>query len=151
MGFLTSFILISVLGFFAHPIIKKRRPENKSFAGYYSALVIGGFFILDILIYMGALDWFWNNLSELPWITIDSGKDFMWNSFLWLGIDFNVPYASAGLGSIAFVLFLSYTPWYVFWKDGSRMLFGQKKYQEGYWWALAPIKKPKKPKNERND
>lgn len=148
MGFIVTYILIAILGLFAHPIIRKRRPGNKSFAGYYSALVIGGFFILDILIYAGAFNWFWDLISNLPWITIDNGQDFMWNSFLWLGVDFNVPYTSAGLHSIAVVLFLSYTPWYVFWKDGSRMLFGQKSYQEGYWWALAPIKKPKHDKKE---
>lgn len=151
MGFITSYFIVCFLGLFAHPLIKKQRAKgNKAFAMTFSVGVTFGMLMLDVLIYIGVLNFLWSALSDtIPWIDIANGRDFMWNSFSLIGIDFGVDYMSTSLDSIAFVLFMSYIPWFVMQKDGSKMLFGQKNYQEGYMWALTPIKKPKDYKNKK--
>lgn len=135
MGFLEAYILISVLGLFSHKIIKnKRKKGNKGFAAWFSVLVIGFPLLLGILIYIGAFN---SLFGLLPSLGVANGKDFMFNYFLIFRVG-AIPVDYSGLNMIAVILFLSYVPWYVYMKDGSRMLFGQKTYQSGYLWAFLP-------------
>ncbi|MBD3351801.1 MAG: hypothetical protein GF364_09980 [Candidatus Lokiarchaeota archaeon] len=150
MGFIESYIIIFFLGFSCHFFVKNKRPANKELVAWWSALSILIPLLIDVLIYVGAFNWLWNALSNaIPWYSVENGKDFMFNIFLGFRIG-NIPTDSSGLNAIATVFFLSYTAWFVFAKDGSRMLYGQKAYQEGYWWALSPIRKPKDWKEEAN-
>jgi hypothetical protein len=145
VGFLTSYIIITILGVLSHKLYHTIRPNHKGFIAYYSFFSIFGILLIDVLIYLGVFDFILPMLNQLPWIAADpipDGKDLMWNSLRLIGINFNIIHQS-GLNSIAVVLFLSYAPWFSMMKDGSRMLFGQKSYQEGYSWALKPLKKPK--------
>jgi hypothetical protein len=136
MGFLEAYILISVLGLFSHKIIRKYRPKNKAMAAYYSVLAFGIPLFIGIMLYVGTFNWMF------PISGFESGKDYMFNGFLIFRVG-SIPMSSSGLGLVAAILFLSYIPWYVYIKDGSRMLFGQKSYQSGYWWAFKPNKVPK--------
>ena len=100
--------------------------------------------LLDTLIYFGVLDFVFPILNQLPWVDIENGADFMWNSFQLLGVDWNINYHDPGLFWIAIVLILSYPMWYKFFSNGSRMLFGgNKPYHVGAWYLFAPTKKPK--------
>jgi len=146
MGFITTYILLTILGYISHIFYHKYGlAKGKTvWIAYYSMGVVGGLLLLDILIYIGILDFLFPILNQLPWVSIDNGKDFMWNSFQLIGIDFGIAYSIPGMNSLAIIFFLSYVPWYVFGKINSKMMFGgNRSYEEGYWWALGPTKKPK--------
>ncbi len=147
MGFFTTFIIITILAYFSHRWYHKYglKKGHTAWIAYYSILVCGGLLLLDILIYLGVFDFVFPLLNNLPWVNIDNGKDFMWNSFQLLGIDFGINYNDPGLTSIAVLLFISYPSWYIISKFQSRMIWGgHKKYEEGLWWAIGPTKAPKK-------
>ena len=106
-------------------------------------LVVAGLMAIDIAIYVGVFDFVFPFLNNIPCVQIDNGRDFMWNSFQLLGVDFGVTYSDPGLNSIAVLLFLSYPTWFSFTKLQSRMMFGgHKSFEEGYMWALGRTKKP---------
>ena len=147
MGFITTYILLTFLGYVSHIFYHKYGlPKGKTaWIAYYSMLTVGGLLLLDILIYIGILDFIFPVLNNIPWVSIDNGKDFMWNSFQFIGIDFGIIYTNPGMNSLAVIFFLSYVPWYVFGKLNSKIMFGgSRRYEEGFWWALGPTKKPKK-------
>ncbi|MHA1490773.1 MAG: hypothetical protein ACTSRI_14085 [Promethearchaeota archaeon] len=150
MGFFTSFIIICFLGFFSHLWYHKYGLSKGHLAwiSYYTLFVIAGFLILDVLIYIGALDFIFPFLNQLvPWLNIDNGKDFMWNSFQIFGLDWNVNYNDPNLKFIALLLFLSYPMWYFSFKDFSRKLFGgnrNRPFEKGLWYLFARVKKAKK-------
>ena len=152
MGFITTYVILSILGLFASSVIKKYKKNHKGISAYYTVLAISILLILDILIYFGALDILWNIIStNIWWINIDCGRDFMWNSFLWTSLDFGIDYTNVGLNSLALILFVSYIPWFTYAKNWSRMLFGNKPYQKGFWWILTPVKKPKDYKKKKKN
>jgi hypothetical protein len=145
MGFLGSFLLICLLGFFSHLWYHKYGLSKGKLAWifYFSVVSVGSILIFNILVYIGSFDFIFPLLNKIPWIIIDSGKDFMWNSLHLIGIDWNIDYNNNGLDFIALILFLSYTPWYMAFKDFSRKFFGgNKPYEKGLWYLLAPTKKP---------
>ncbi|MHA1896046.1 MAG: hypothetical protein ACTSU2_01510 [Promethearchaeota archaeon] len=149
MGFICSYIFIGIMGSLAHRINRNIQKKHKAFIAYYSFLIVAIPLILDILIYIGSLDFIWKYVNQLPWLVSDpiqNGQDFMWNAFRIFGLNLKVQHTS-GLDAIAVILFLSYPAWYISAKDGSRMFFGQKSYERGYLWVLEPPKKPKQQKN----
>ncbi|MHA1149395.1 MAG: hypothetical protein ACTSR8_14255 [Promethearchaeota archaeon] len=146
MGFITTIIIIYLLATFSHRWYHKYglKKQNIAWIAYFGIVVVLGFLILDVLIYIGLFNFIFPLLNTLPWVDIENGRDFMWNSFQLFGIDFGLNYNDPGLIPIAILLFLSYLPWYVYAKLLSKILFGgHNSYEEGYWWALAPTKKPK--------
>jgi hypothetical protein len=148
MGFFAAFILIAVLGIYSHYFYHKfgLPKHHLAWIFYYSVIIVGGLMLMGILFYVGVFD---NNLisvfNQIPWVDIENGKDYMWNSFQLLGIDWGIDYSGTGLGAMAFLLFLSYPSWYMAFKLISKYIFGGNKvYQEGLWYVFAPTKKPKK-------
>ncbi len=146
MGFVTSFIIIIIAGFWSYYLYHKfgLSKDHKAWLAYYAIFIVGGLMVLDLLIYIGALDFVFPILNQLSWVEIENGKDFMWNSFQLLGVEWGIDYKDSGLNFIAIVLILSYPMWFKFWSNGSRMLFGgNKPYQVGLWYLLQPTKNPK--------
>ncbi|TXT53278.1 MAG: membrane protein of unknown function [Promethearchaeota archaeon] len=146
MGFFISFLFISFLGFFSHHWYHKYGLSKGKLAWifYFGVISIGGLLIFNILLYVGIFNFLVPFLNIFPWISIDSGKDLMWNSFLLVGFDWNINYNDNGLDVIAILLFFSYPMWYMAFKDFSRKFFGgNKPYEKGLWYLLAPTKKPK--------
>jgi hypothetical protein len=146
MGFVSSFIIISLLGLFSHYLYHKFGLKNRHLAWifYYSSFVVIGFLILDISFYIGLLDLLITLFNKAPWVEIENGKDFMWNSFQFFGIDWNINFNDSNLNFIAIILFLSYPLWFLSFKDLSRKLFGgNKPYERGLFYFLSRTKKPK--------
>ena len=146
MGFITSFIIISFAGFFAYHLYHRfgLSKGHKAWLAWYAILIVGGLMLLDFLIYLEILNFIFPLLNQLPWVNIESGKDFMWNSFQLLGIDWDINYNDPGLNFIAFFMILFYPMWFKFFSNGSRMLFGgNKPHQVGLWYLFEPTKKPK--------
>lgn len=147
MGFFTTYIIIGFLGYFSHKWYHKYglRKGHVAWIAWYSMIVVTGFLVYDFLMYFGMFDTtIIPLLNMIPWVNIDNGLDYMWNSFQLFGIDFNIPYDSPGLLSIGILLFLSYLPWYLYFKLLSRQMFGgNKRFEEGLWWFMGPTKKPK--------
>lgn len=146
MGFVTSFILISIAGFWSYYLYHRyAAPKgHKAFLAWYAFIIVAGLMILDILIYVGIFDFVFPILNQLPWVHVDNGKDFMWNSFISIGIDWGIDYTDRGLNFIAVFLLLSYPMWFKFWSNGSQILFGGiKPHYQGMWYLLQPTRKPK--------
>lgn len=149
MGFITTFIILAVLGEFSHLWYHKYglKKDHIAWIAWYSMIVVMGFLIFDFLMYIGLFDTtFIPLINQIPWLVdnIENGRDFMWNSFQLIGIDLGIPYDTPGLISIAFIIFFCYLPWYLYWKLLSRQMWGGKgKHEEGLAWFLAPTKKPK--------
>ena len=146
MGFVLSFLIISALGFFSHFWYHKYgiKKGHLAWIFYYGFFVINGFLVLNVLIYTGFLDFIFPLFNNLPWVDIDCGRDFMWNSFHLLGFDWGINYKESNLDYIAILIFMSYPMWYLFFSNISRKFFGgNKPHEEGYWGVLKPIKKPK--------
>jgi len=149
MGFFTSFLIICVLGLFSHHWYHKHGLSKGHLAwiSYYTLLVIGGFLILDILIYVGVFNAFFQAINSIiPWITIENGKDYMWNSFKIIGIDWNINHEDNNLKYIAVLLFISYPTWFFAFKDISRKWFGgnrNRPHEKGLWYLFSSNKSPK--------
>ncbi|MHA1283590.1 MAG: hypothetical protein ACTSQP_13910 [Promethearchaeota archaeon] len=146
MGFITSLLIIAVCGFFSYLLYHKfgLSKGHNAWIAWYAIIIVGGLMILDVLIYFGFLDFIFSYLNILPWVNIDNGQDFMWNSFILLGIDWGINYKDPSLIPIAIFLWVSYPMWFKWFSNGSRMLFGSKAYQRGIWYLLEPTRKPKK-------
>lgn len=147
MGFVTSFLLICFFGFWAYWFYHKVGipKDHQAFVAWYAIIIVGGLMLIDILIYVGIFDFVFPYLNALSWINIESGKDFMWNSFQLIGIDFGINYKDASLNWIAMMIFLSYPMWFKFMSNGSRMLWGgNQPYYVGAWYLFEPTKTPEK-------
>ncbi len=145
MGFATSFLIIIFCAFWSYHLYHRYGLPKGHIAwiAWYAIIVVGGLMILDFIIYIGLLDFVFPILNQLPWVNIDNGVDFMWNSFQLIGIDWGIDYTQPGLSWLAIMLFFTYPMWFKFFSNGSRMLFGGKPYQLGIWYMIEPTRKPK--------
>ncbi len=146
MGFWDSFIILFVLGFFSHYfyIQKDKKKNNRAWVAHYSLVVVLVVLIYSFCMYVGWMDWLLDIYNKIPWIASDpfvSGKDYMWNSFRFIGANPNIT-STLDLDSIAALLFLCYIPVYGFAKWLSESLFGRFSNEKGLLWALLPVKKP---------
>ncbi|MHA1730911.1 MAG: hypothetical protein ACTSU5_03165 [Promethearchaeota archaeon] len=141
MGFVTQCILMFLLGTFnAWLYSRKLRARNKDWSAFLWLISNIGMWTWGILLYLDVIP-IANLVNWIPWVNVADGKDWMWNSFQLVGVDFGIVHQT-GMDSLAVIIFLSYPCWYLFGGDGGRMLFGKRTYEEGYWWAIAPLKKP---------
>jgi hypothetical protein len=129
-------------GFFGAKLYsQKLRKKDHAWSSYLWVICNIGMWLWGILMYLNIIP-IAALVNWLPWVHVLNGQDWMWNSFQLLGVHFGIQH-TPGMNSLAVVFFLSYPMWYLFGMDGGRMLYGRKTYEEGYWWALAPLKKPK--------
>ncbi|MHA1147621.1 MAG: hypothetical protein ACTSR8_05200 [Promethearchaeota archaeon] len=146
MGFASSFIIICFAGFWSYALYHRYglSKGHRLWLAYYAIFIVGGLMAFDTLMLFGLLDFIFPFLNQIPWVDIENGSDFTWNSFQLLGIDWNINYNDPGLFWIALMIILSYPMWFKFFSNGSSMFFGgPKPYQVGTWYLLAPTKKPK--------
>ncbi|HMF32750.1 MAG TPA: hypothetical protein VKK79_15100 [Candidatus Lokiarchaeia archaeon] len=147
MGFIDQCIGEILLGiFFAWAYARKLRKRNKDWSAFLWMIAVLGMWAWGILVYMDVIP-IKVLVGWIPWVrwtpgATDYGKDWMWNCFQLLGAQIGVVY-DPGLNSIAVILFIAYPMFYSFGGDGGRMLYGRKTYEGGYWWAMAPLRKPK--------
>ncbi|MBD3350210.1 MAG: hypothetical protein GF364_01865 [Candidatus Lokiarchaeota archaeon] len=144
MGFFTAYIVLSILGLFSHYfyVYKGKRAENRAWVSYYGMIVVGLTLIFGILMYLDVLSFILDILNKIPWIQADpfqNGADYMWNSFRLIGINPNVV-PEPQLHYIAALLFLTYTPTYLFAKMVSQGFFGRYIHEGGYVWGFLPRK-----------
>ncbi|HUY00193.1 MAG TPA: hypothetical protein VMV49_11600 [Candidatus Deferrimicrobium sp.] len=147
MGFIDSIILLILFGWLSSLLYRKYlRKRNKDWLVFLGILILLGFWIVEILLYVGIIDMYW--LNSIPWINIPmgipSGQYYLWNSFLIFGINFGIM-PTPELASIAIVLFLSYPLWYRIGIKIGRILHGYYTHEEGILWLLRSPEK----KNER--
>ena len=143
MGFITQMIFIFLSGIWSARIYsRKLRAKNKDWSAFLWLIFNVGTLIWGILLYFELIP-IANLVNWIPWVNVGGGKDWMWNSFQIFGIDFGLIYSNS-LDPIAIALFFTYPALYLLGTDGGRMLYGKRTYEEGYWWALKPIKKPEK-------
>ena len=126
MGFIVQIIGMFFLGFFnSWFYVRKLRKRCVAWSGYLWALSNFGM-------------WAWGACCYLNWIP--GGRAWMWADFF--GMNF-VGAAFTGTHALALILFLAYPCFYLMGADGGRILYGRRTYEGGFWWALAPLKKPK--------
>ena len=150
MGFLTSLVLMFALGwinsYLYRKYLRKRNPDWLIFLAFISIL---GLLTIDILIYIDKIDMTWMNV--IPWVTtIEDGKDFMWNSFVIFGFDFEITH-QPGMKKIAIFLLISYPIWYYFGSKVGKLIHGSRTYQQGLFWLFRPTKKVIKERESKNE
>jgi hypothetical protein len=149
MGFVSTLILIAVCGFLSHYWYRKYGLAKGKLAwiSYFTLIVNLGFILLDVLIYMGIFDFVFPFLNNIPWVSIDNGRDFMWNSFQLFGIYWGINFKMRALDWIGVIMFISYPIWFMFFKDFSRKIFGgneNRPYTRGISYLFTSPKKTKK-------
>ena len=120
MGFVSHFLIIIFFGFWSY-LLYRRYGLSKGRMGWlawYAFIIVGGLMILDLLIYIGLLDFIFPVLNQLPWVNIDNGVDYMWNSFQLIGVDWGIDYTQPGLTSPAIMLLFTYPMWFKFFSSG---------------------------------
>lgn len=142
MGFLEGLIFSFMVGWINSYLYRKYlRKRNKDWIVFLAVIFLSILWTIDISIYFGLIDILW--LNFLPWVnlpTIDTGKYFLWNSFLVFGIDFNINY-QPGMEIIAGFLLVSYLFWYYFGSKIGKVIHGYKEYQQGHYLIFRPVKK----------
>lgn len=142
MSFLEGLIGNFLFGWLNSYLYRKYlRKRNKDWIVFLAIIFISGVLLLDILIYFDVIDVTW--LNAIPWIHIpsnNSGKYFMWNSFLIFGINLNI-IPQPGMELFAAFLFISYISWYYFGSKFGKFLHGYRSYQQGFYMIFRSVKK----------
>lgn len=147
MGFFDCIILIYILANFSQYFYLWRghKVKDRAWLSYYMEAIMGIFLLYGILMYLNVLSPLLILYNKIPWIATDpfiDGRDYMWNSFRFIGINPNVTVIPS-LDYMAVCLFLCYYPIYSFGDLVSQALFGKRSYERGMLWAILPVKKPK--------
>lgn len=142
MGFIESLIFNFVVGWINSYVYRKYlRKRNKDYIVFMALIFLSLIWTVDSLIYLKIIDMTW--LNFLPWVNIpliDTGKYYLWNSFLVFGLDFGIT-PQTGMDAIAIFLFISYFFWYYFGSKVGKVWNGYRTYQQGYYMLFRPIKK----------
>ncbi|MFX1529066.1 MAG: hypothetical protein ACFFB4_15945 [Promethearchaeota archaeon] len=150
MSFLEGLIGNFLFGWLNSYLYRKYlRKRNKDWIVFLAIIFISGLLFLDIFIYTGIVDIIW--LNVIPWVnipSIDSGRYFMWNSFLLFGIDLGIM-PQSGLDLFAVFLFTSYIFWYYFGSKFGKFLHGYRPYQQGFYMVFRPVRKFIKEREKR--
>jgi hypothetical protein len=142
MGFFTQIIIISVASIFGMRLYsKKLRAKNKDWNAFMFMILMAVMYGWGILVYTNIIP-IANLVNWLPWVDVEDGRDWMWNSFQLLGYDSGIIHQE-GMNWIAVLIFMSYPAVCLFNASAGMQLFGRKTYEEGFMWALSPVKKPK--------
>jgi hypothetical protein len=151
MGFISSILIVFFLGWLNSYLYRKYlRKRNEDWIVFLAVISIGIFWILDCLIYFNVLNIIW--LNSLPWINIPltgSGRYFLWNSFMLIGMHPNIT-PQAGMEIVELALIISYLPWYICGKFLGKILHGYKTYQQGTYWPFRPTKAVIKEKKKQS-
>jgi hypothetical protein len=142
MGFIESLIISFAVGWINSYLYRKYlRKRNKDYIVFIGLLFLSLIWIVDSFIYFNIIDMTW--LNFLPWVNItaiDSGKYFLWNSFLVFGLDLGIV-PQLGMDVIAIFIFVSYLFWYYFGSKVGKVFNGYRTYQGGYYLLFRPVKK----------
>ena len=142
MGFIESLIFSFVIGWLNSYLYRKYlRKRNKDYIVFIALIFLSLIWTIQSLIYLNIFDISWVNI--VPWINIpviDSGKYYLWNSFLVFGVDLGI-IPQRGMDTIAIFIFFSYLFWYYFGSKLGKIWNGYRTYQRGYYLLFRPIKK----------
>jgi len=142
MGFIESLIISFAVGWINSYLYRKYlRKRNKDYIIFIGLLFLSLIWIVDICIYFNIIDMKW--LNFLPWVNItaiDSGKYYLWNSFLVFGVNLGI-IPQTGMDIIAIFIFISYLFWYYFGSKVGKVFNGYRTYQGGYYLLFRPVKK----------
>jgi hypothetical protein len=142
MGFLDSLILSFIVGWLNSYLYRKYlRKRNKDWIVFLAVIFLSTLWTVDLLIYFEIIDMIW--LDFLPWVnlpSINTGKYFLWNSFIIFGIDLKIT-PQLGMEIIASFLLISYLFWYYLGSKIGKVLHGYRTYQQGHYLIFRPVKK----------
>jgi hypothetical protein len=114
--------------------VRKLRKKSVAWSGYLWLLANAGIWAWGICLYLNVIP-----IQVItPWVA--DGNAWMWADFF--GVNF-AGAAFTGTHGLAVILFLAVPCFYMLGVDAGRILYGRKTYEGGFWWALAPLKKPK--------
>lgn len=142
MGFVEGLILSFAAGWINSYLYRKYlRKRNKDWIVFLAVIFLSILWMIDSLIFFDIINIAW--LNFLPWVnipSIDSGKYFLWNSFIAFGIDFHINH-QPGMEVIACFLLISYLFWYYFGSKLGKVVHGYRTYQQGHYLIFRPVKK----------
>ncbi|MHA1498988.1 MAG: hypothetical protein ACTSRT_15770 [Promethearchaeota archaeon] len=92
MGYIESLIISFGIGWFNSYLYRKYlRRRNKDWIIFLAMIYLSLIWVIEILIYIDLINI--RFLNVLPWIDLPSnepGKYFLWNSFLFFGVDYGI-------------------------------------------------------------
>ena len=142
MGFIESLVISFAVGWINSYLYRKYlRKRNKDYIIFTAIIFLSLIWIVDIFIYFNIFDIKW--LNFLPWVnipTLDSGKYYLWNSFIVFGVDLGIV-PQPGINFIATFIFISYLFWYYFGSKIGKVFHGYRTYQGGFYLLFRPVKK----------
>ncbi len=142
MGFVEGLLLSFIVGWTNSYLYRKYlRRRNKDWIVFLAVIFLSALWTFDSLIYFEILDMRW--LNFLPWVdlpSVNTGKYFLWNSFIVFGIDLKITHQS-GMEVIACFLLISYLCWYYFGSKLGKVFHGYRIYQQGNYLIFRPVKK----------
>ncbi len=139
MGFVSTIVYLVIIGFIVQGWYRKSLRSKRKDAKYLIGLIlIPSIWVIQLLIYLEILPLPTLLSSIFPWIPVQSGRTWMWNS--WQFWEFSgaqlVLAMPRGAGQIAVVLALSYPFWYFYGLWMGKGWFGNKTYQRGASWLF---------------
>ena len=142
MGFIESLVISFAVGWINSYLYRKYlRKRNKDYILFTAIIFLSLIWIVDIFIYFNIFDIKW--LNFLPWVnipTLDSGKYYLWNSFIVFGVDLGIV-PQPGMNIIAIFIFISYLFWYYFGSKVGKVFHGYRTFQGGFYLLFRPVKK----------
>jgi len=150
MGYIESLIISFAIGWFNSYLYRKYlRRQNKDWIIFLAIIYLSLIWIIEILISIDIINI--RFLNVLPWIDLPSnepGKYFLWNSFLFFGVDYGI-ISQPGMTIISVFLSTSYLFWYYFGSKIGKVFHGYRSYQGGYYLIFRPVKKYIKDREKR--
>jgi len=150
LGFVESMIICFVMGWVNSYLYRKHlRKRNKDWIVFLACIFLTIIWVTEILIYLDII--YTGFLNGLVWVNIpsnESGKYYLWNSFLLFGIDYGIM-PQSGMELISVFLFISYLPWYFMGSKIGKIFHGYRIYQGGYYMIFRSVKKYIKDREKR--
>lgn len=150
MGYIESLIISFTIGWVNSYLYRKYlRKRNKDWIIFLAIIYLSLIWVIEILIYINFINI--RFLNVLPWIDLPSkepGKYFLWNSFLFFGVDYGIIF-QPGMNIISVFLSISYLFWYYFGSKIGKAFHGYQSYQGGYYLIFRPVKKYIKDREKR--
>ncbi len=150
MGFIEGMIICFIGGWVNSFLYSYHfRKKHRGFLFWFAVLYIGGFIVLDYLIYTNFIDV--QGISNLiPWINIPTniasteiGQYWMFTPGLMFGFPIDLQITSfigPGWHIFALFLFLSYIWWFTIGQNLGRFMFGRRSYEKGAWYLFRSTK-----------
>lgn len=151
MGFISTIVYMFIAGIILQLWYRKSlRKKNKDLKFILGVALFAATWIIQLLMYFDLLP---NPSQFLPWIPIQSGRTWLWNSWqFWQFTGANPKLIMPqGMAEYAIMLSLSYILWIYAGIKVGKILFGNKTFERGITWLFTLEKTTPAPKLDEQE